>query len=317
MKQKMTSKLSFIQRFNKNRDRNAILICIVIAIAFWLTDALSHPYTHDYNFTLDYELQENVSFASAPRETIKARLSGQGWELLKASIKRKFKHVPVQVLRAEVTRSDLIAAVYQHLSDYEIVVREVDIDVMTLDINMVITRSIPIQFNTKVEAADGFRFINDSHLSPATVTVTGPSSLVERLGPFEIEEIEMIPLSANFNQTVNVLIPEMSYISVEPKQVQIVAEVEKIVQITTSLPLQFVGDTSGLDIIPLSVSVSYSLGESLANAAEQHNIRAEVSITQNEISIGKAAIRLLNMPDYTDNIKIRPDSASISARQED
>jgi YbbR-like protein len=313
----MSKRPSFIRRFLKDRDRNAILICVAIAIAFWLTDALSHPYTHDYNFTLDYELQDNVSFASAPRANIKARLSGQGWELLKASIKRKFNYVPVSVLRPEITRSDLIAAVYQHLSDYEIVVREVDIDVMTLDINMVISRSIPIQLDATADIAPGFVFKDSLHLSPSNVTVTGPSSLVERLGPVKIEATSIESLTTNLDQVVNVILPDLEYISIEPKQVHLVAEVEKVVQMTTTLPLLISGDTAGLSFVPETINLSYSLGESFANATELNRISAVAIVSAKDIDTGKAQIELIDMPDFIGNIKIRPDSVTIISGKQD
>ena len=163
----MSEKQTWIQRFRGIRDRNAILICIGIALIFWLTNALSESYTHDYTFNLDYQLQDNVSFVSPPRKTMEARIAGQGWELLKASFKRRFREVPLQVVRPEITRSDLIAAIYEHLSDYDVVVREVNIDVMNLDINMVVSRSVPVNFDMKATCAEGYVFVDSLHCVPA------------------------------------------------------------------------------------------------------------------------------------------------------
>ncbi len=312
---KMSDRPSFIQRFLKDRDRNAILICVVIAISFWLTDALSHSYTHDYKFTIDYELQDNVSFASAPRSEIEARLSGQGWELLKASITRNFKLVPFSVLRPEVTRSDLITAVYQHLSEYEIVVREVDVDVMTLDINMVITRSIPIQLNLTAECVDGFVFKDSLHLTPAYVTVSGPSSLIERLGDIRIEKVELTPLAASINQIVDIILPDEAYITIEPKQVHLMADVEKDVNRTSELLLQLNGDTVGLDFSPGSISLTYSVGESLIDAPELANMIAMATISVKDTASGKAEIKLTHIPDFVRNMQFQPDSVTITVRQ--
>jgi|GEM_PF-5678756 len=298
----MSDKPSFIQRFIKDRDRNAILICVVIAISFWMTDALSHTYTHDYSFTIVYELQDNVSFASAPRENIQARLSGQGWELLKASIRRRFKRVPVTVLRPEITRSDLIAAVYQHLSEYDLVVREVDIDVMTLDINMVIARSIPVVLDITAECAPGFVFKDSLKIEPARVSATGPSSLVERLAPIKLEPIELSPLTSDLDQVVNVLLPEGPYINFEPKQIHLLAKVEKLVQMTTVLPVQLEGDTSGVVCTPESVSLSYYLGESLTSKDELNHISAVVTISAEDLTSGNALIVLNNLPTFIQDV---------------
>ena len=311
---KMSDKPSFIQRFIKDRDRNAILICVVIAISFWLTDALSHTYSHDYNFTIEYELQDNVSFASVPRSAVEVRLSGQGWELLKASISRKFKHVPFSVLRPEVTRSDLIAAVYQHLSDYELVVREVDVDVMSLDINMVITRSLPIQLNMTAVCADGFVFKDSLHLTPANVSASGPSSLIERLGEIQIETVELKALSESLNQIVNVILPDEVYITIQPKQVHLMAEIEKDVRVTTLVPLQLEGDTAGLDFSPEMIRLSYSLGESLIGDPDLASMYAIATIAPKDTAIGKAEVQLMNVPEFVRNMQFQPDSLTITVR---
>ena len=193
-----SEKRSVFRKFLENKDRNAIIICVFIAFVFWLTNALSEDYTHDYEFEVDYQLQENVSFASAPRTDIEARLSGQGWELLKATIRRRFRRLPVTVVSPEVTRTDLISALYEHLTDYEITVREVNADIINLDINMVITRQVPIVFPQRAQCAEGYVLTDSLPPEPAVVTVTGPSSLIERLAPITVKETDIPPLNGDY-----------------------------------------------------------------------------------------------------------------------
>ena len=190
----MSEKTSWFRRILGMKDRNVILICVGIAIVFWLTNALSENYTHDYTFTLNYQLQENVSFTSPPREKINARISGRGWQLLQMSFKRRFRYLPVQVVRSEITRSDLIAAIYEHLSGYDVVVREVNVDVMTLDINIIMSREIAVVCKQVAIAADGYVLIDSLHPEPAVVTATGPAPLIERLQSIEVNTVELEPV---------------------------------------------------------------------------------------------------------------------------
>jgi len=307
----MSEKQTWIQRLTGIRDRNAILICIGIALIFWLTNALSESYTHDYTFNLDYKLQDNVSFVSPPRKKMEARIVGQGWELLKASFKRKFRVVPLQVVRPEITRSDLIAAIYEHLSDYDVVVREVNIDVMNLDINMVVTRSVPINLDFNASCADGYVFLDSLHCVPAEVTVTGPASLIERMSPIRVQQVELSPLKADLDQTVPLVIAEQQYVRIEPRSVKLEASVEKEVKVTTSIPIEVIGDTTSVGLTRKTANLTYTLGKSKQNNPELSNIRIIAKIGPEVVQRGRVALQLLDTPGYMTTVRMTPDSVSL------
>ncbi len=301
-----SEKVSVFKRFIENKDRNAIIICVFIAFVFWLTNALSEDYTHDYSFEIDYQLQENVSFASAPRTSLEARLSGQGWELFKASVRRRFKYLPVTVVRPDITRTDLISALYEHLTDYDITVREVNADIINLDINMVITRQVPISFNRSVSCANGFVITDSLHCEPAVVTVTGPSSLIERLAPITVEDIPIEPLSGPFSIEAALDLPDLNYLTFERTTVNLVGSAERMVQVTSIKPVSLEDPESVFNLEQPTVSVTYKVGVSHADSSALEDIEVWVDPTEMPLDSGAVKVRLRDVPPYTIEVSVTP-----------
>ena len=223
----MLNKKPWYKKLFENKDRNVYLTCLGVALLFWFTKALSEEYVHDYRFTIDYQLPENVNFVEPARQHVEARLSGQGWELFKASLRRHFSHIPVPVVRDAVTRTEIITAIYTHLSDYDIAVREVDADVINLQTDIVIDRAVPVILNATVQLAEGFMYTDSVQITPSQIVVSGPASLVEGLENILTEELESIELSSDFEVQLDLLFPESEYLTFTPEEVTVTAGVDE------------------------------------------------------------------------------------------
>ncbi|MDX1408274.1 MAG: hypothetical protein R3330_09075, partial [Saprospiraceae bacterium] len=179
-------KQSWIQRFIRSKDRNVVLICIGIALVLWLTTKLSRDYIQDYSFEITYDLPDNMSFSTAPQQKFTAQLAGQGWALLGASMHRGFSHVHVPVRGSDITRTDLVQALYQHLGDAEVQVREVNADVIRLNTDLKVQKSIPFVYNGGVRFEEGYRIRDSIIIEPSMAVITGPASLCDEIDNIQV-----------------------------------------------------------------------------------------------------------------------------------
>ena len=281
----MTDKTPWYRRFFENKDRNAITICFSIALLFWLTKALSEDYVHDYAFRLDYQLNENLSFTAPARSVVEARLSGQGWELFKASLKRRFKTVPVPVHSDVITRTDIVTAIYTHLGDFEIAVRDVDADVINLETDMVINKMVPVIMKGYINPAEGYMLSDQPDLDPAQIEISGPAAIVGDIRSIETEVIEVVDLEGSFSAESNLVVPNADYLNVTPASVTVSATANQEISVIRSVRVVIKGDTAGFVMKPSTIQAEFRIPESSVLRLDSVDVAAELIIPANKDSI--------------------------------
>lgn len=307
----MTNRRKWSWDFLKSKDRNVILICVGIALIFWLTTKFSREYTHDYTFDLQYDLPENSSFTTPPVQAVEARLSGSGWDLFRASMKRRFSRLHVPVTRSEITRTDLVQALYRHLGDYDVQVRQVNVDVIDLDIDMVIQKDLPVRFTGNIRTVPGFQLKDSVRITPNTAHVTGPLAILEDVQQLEVAEIDIPVLKDDFTAQVDIISPNVSYVTIEPSSVNLTIEIEPQVQKALLVPVSMDGDTAGIEIQPNRVRVICTIGESKEDSLTSDQIEAVVHIDRIARASGQAHIDLQRIPAYIRMATVNPEDVQI------
>jgi len=170
-----------------------------------------------------------------------------------------------------------------------------------------------VRYNLNVTCAPGFVFNDSLHCVPAEVTVTGPASLIERMDPITIEDVQLEPLNEDLNQAVSLVIPQQQYITIEPKSVKLEAGIEKLVNVTSSVNVEMVGDTATIGLARKSVNLSYSVGQSKQNNPELDAIRVIARIGPDEMSVNSVKLELADVPAYVTSVRITPDSLALSS----
>lgn len=93
-------------------------------------------------------------------------------------------------------------------SGFDLVVQSVDPNVIRLDIDQKMTRSLPLQPSFTGEPAAGARLLRDQvEIQPQTAEVTGPASVLEDLEALDLSPINLDGHALPFEETASVLPP--------------------------------------------------------------------------------------------------------------
>jgi hypothetical protein len=63
-------------------DRAILLICIGIALVFWLLVKLSQTYSTVRPVKFEFQIPENETLSNAPPEDMTVEIEGTGWDLM-------------------------------------------------------------------------------------------------------------------------------------------------------------------------------------------------------------------------------------------
>ena len=260
--------VNWLKEFFRERDRRIMLVCVGIALVFWFTKAMSEDYSHDYKFELDYQLPDNLSFVSPSRQYVEARLSGTGWQLFKASLKRHFSVVPLPVSSDQVTRTDIVTAIYAHLGDYEIAVRDVDTDIINLNTDIRIDKMVPVVLKNDIVPAEGYMLSGKIAVDPPEVTVSGPASVLESIREISTVQFKATDLAASFNAEVELMVPESEYVQISAGKVRVACPIDRIRKVFREVPVVLIGDTSGNSVSPQYLGLEFRVPESQLEALD-------------------------------------------------
>ena len=300
----------------KSKDRNIILICIGIAFILWLTTKLSKDYIQEYRFDLNFELPQNEAFVSAPPDRMRASLSGQGWELLQASFKRKFKQLPVIVTHTDISRSDLIQALYEHIGDHDVQVREVSLEFFQLDTDIKQQKSVPVIYQSQVTAAEGFILVDSLRMTPDHVTVVGPASVLETISYVTIDVGTLGELEANTTRKLAIAdLPP--FIEADPEEIEVSASVDETIAVAVRVPVRISGGAPGTQIDPDHIDIRVTTGKTIASQVNASTVKAFVDLSSHKgLEIAQIHVELppnAYNPEYTPvYVAVRVDSSQLN-----
>ncbi|MDX1476741.1 MAG: hypothetical protein R3301_03510 [Saprospiraceae bacterium] len=293
------------QKLIRSKNRNVVLICIGIALILWLITKLSEDYIHDYTFHIVYDLPENLSFSAAPQKTFGAQLAGQGWDLLSVSMHRGFSRVQVPVRNQDITRTDLVQALYQHLGDAEIQVREVNVDVIRLSTDLKVQKSVPFVYTGGVRFEEGYQIRDSILVEPAMAIVTGPASICDDIEYVQVPSQDFPTLQSDFRKSVSVASPS-PFVELQQTQVDVIVQADQEIRLEFAVPLEIDADSMSLAAQPSAVTIRCTIGSSKQGTTHPGLFRAVVHTDADCIVNGRCPVEIADSPVYARSISMQP-----------
>ncbi len=176
----------------KLSNLKVVVLCIAAATTFWILNALNKDdYNTIVNFPIDimYDQTQFVPVTKLP-ETLEIEISGNGWDLLRKYFNFNNDAYPIELNNPAVTNYILTADLKRSIGDFLSPTQLVSVvnDTLRFDINKIITVNVaPALDSTSYSMAKNFRIIDKITFSPETITMRGPSSILDSLtGSFPI-----------------------------------------------------------------------------------------------------------------------------------
>ncbi len=251
-----------------NRFR-VMLLCFAAATTFWFLNAMNKEHTTTLNYPVEfiYDKDDYVAVEPLPAE-VAINVNGVGWNLLRNNLGIKTSPLLIPLENPSEIKSLSAISIPSLISDQisEFQLNYVLTDTLYISLDRRIQRVFHLAVDSlTVPVEQGYRLSSPIRVSPDSVILYGPQTLLESL-----QDTLYLPLgdeliSQTFNQNISVPIPE-KVSSADPPIVQVAFNVDEYVQEEILVSLQLV-NLSNLDSLTTTaqVRVTYTVERSRAD----------------------------------------------------
>lgn len=144
------------------------------------------------------------------------------------------------------------------------------------DINAV--AKIPVQLKSRVGFTQGFDMINSFKISPDTITIVGPKSVISEWQYVATDTLVLNEVNKNISKKVNLNIPkEYGQVKISDKFVEVSGEVDKFSEGTVNVPVSVKNVPEGftLKIFPKDVTITFYTSLSVYNQVNGNEFKVE------------------------------------------
>ncbi len=168
-----------------NQDLKIIALSVLGASIIWLLSALNESYTTFIRCPIELTFhEENAIVVKKPPQHIEANVTGIGWDLLKQTISLNKKPLEISINNPyetrQISRINIEPLLSQHIDPLNL--NFVATDSITFNIQPVDNKKlIPVLNMNSLDLADNYEVVGSVSLSPDTILLMGPESILDTL----------------------------------------------------------------------------------------------------------------------------------------
>jgi hypothetical protein len=320
MKNKLSdiSKYIKLEKIKNDKQIVAFLVCLLIATVLWFLNALSKDYTATVSYPVKYVNPPSHRFLSnTPPDKFDLKVEAHGFTLLRHKLSLSFS--PIILNLSAVTRNvesnsgsytirteDLIRRIADQVSK-EITISEIRPEFITLVLDSLITKKVPVKLNIKTEFKPQFYLKEPLSASPDSVKITGPATILDTIWSLKTEQKTFERLDAQIERPVDLLHPGKTNIS--PEKVIIKVPVERFTEKELKIPVEVRNKPKNVNIklFPSEVKIFFLVGlsefESITTADFKAYVDYETIILNNSEEL---EVKIDTKPTYIQMQRISP-----------
>ena len=292
-------------------DRAILMVCIGIALVFWLLLKLSHTYKTSKDFQIIYQLPEGKSMVESPPEKVRLGLQARGFDLLYLFLPNEVPSIQYTLADQEtqsISASQIMNKARLTLSNIE--VTDVNYDYIIINLDEQDEKRVPVNLIHDIQFETGFQLQDSILIEPDSVSLRGPYSIIDGFNSWDSAPLRLENVKTTFEEEVPLVIPFDKVVSVRPEQVQVRAVVEQNTEKSLFVPLNVKNAPDSLKIFPDKIKLSGTVGLSKYNTVSEADFQLEVDLkgiplhTENNT----IPVSIIKYPAYVKNIQISPKS---------
>lgn len=310
-----------------NRRVATFLFCLLASAFFWLTMSLSKEYSIEINFPVNYiNFPIDKVIANNLPETIDVEIKSSGFNLLVYKIKQKYdtvlidakdsKHLPTKnnFYLLPNARLDKIAAQFNN----DIKIMKVYPDTIFLNYNKKKSKKVPVKANIKISFSHLYQQSDSIKLSPAFITISGASELVDKINFIETQPVKLKKVSDSISIQLHVLkTPDLKLVDLSQSTIKASINVTKFTEASIKIPIEVENLPTGLGLktFPDHISVKYNVAFKSYESITPLQFRAVVDYSKIESGSNKVKVQLVKYPADIRAVKINPEKVEYIIRK--
>ncbi len=275
-----------VNLFQFNRTNwKAVSLCFLAAAVFWLFNAFNKNYSTEIRFPLviEYNQSRFIPIGNLPTE-LRLNVNGNGWDLFRKSIGISLPQLTVNIERPleikKIPGSTLPPLLLSQLGG--------------LSINHVVNDTLHLQFDerdmhvfktvpdlTDVWFREGFGRISAVVVTPDSVRLEGPRSILHRMPEEVVVKMPKLNLSESYRGQVKIVLPDSLQLIITPPAVTVMFEVGPLETIELQLPIEIINrpesvKTFSVDSARIVFRVARANRNSLEAELKQQVVRVDL-----------------------------------------
>ena len=283
------------------RERAVLMVCISIALCFWVLNRLSTKFRKTTPVRLEYFTPMGKALRTIPPQYANVSWQGTGWDLLTGIEPRIALTVETDSIQTFYLRT--IAA--QQLGTDVFSVSPEQITVEIEDSGM---KSIPVEAVAALSFWKGFDLADDIQLTPSVITVEGAKSVLENLNSLKTDTLRFQKLKDTVITSIKLTaIPILTFSKTE---VSALLAVEQFTEKSLFVPLTVRNAPQRLQIFPNKIKLDCTVALSRYASLSGENFMAVVDLKNVDVKSknNTVPIVLLQQPSFVRNVKFSPQS---------
>jgi hypothetical protein len=283
------------------RERAVLMVCIGIALCFWVLNRLSTKFRKTTPVRLEYFTPMGKALRTVPPQYANVSWQGTGWDLLTGSEPRIALTVETDSIQTFYLRT--IAA--QQLGND---VFSVSPEQITVEIEDIETKNVPVEAVAILSFWKGFDLSDDIQLTPSVITVEGAKSVLENLNSLKTDTLRFQKLKDTVIASIKLTaIPILKFSKTE---VSALLAVEQFTEKSLFVPLTVRNAPQLLQIFPNKIKLDCTVALSRYASLSGENFMAVVDLKNVDVKSknNTVPIVLLQQPSFVRNVKFSPQS---------
>ncbi|HAO14754.1 MAG TPA: hypothetical protein DDE71_04235 [Tenacibaculum sp.] len=244
----------------------AFLSFLIASILFWLLMNLSKEYVTEINLDVSFKnIEQGKLILNNPPDEISLSVSAVGFKLLGTSL----FHKPLVVdLKNLIKKTDstyfllsknLIPEIQNQLKS-GLVLKNINQDSIFFKINKLHSKKVKIITDININFKKGFDLASSQILTPNTISIYGPKSILDTINFLKTEKIRLLNISDDVKMQANILIPDK--VTTRYKTTTLNFKVDKFTEGRMEIPITVINlpPQKTINIYPKTVSLIYKIG---------------------------------------------------------
>ena len=301
-----------LKSFFFSKDVLSFLLFLILASAFWFVNALDKE--------RETEIIVPVLFEGVPQDiaitnkihSIRIKVKDQGLNLFTYS-QRNFSSITFDLGRVfyekgriKISPDQIRGKIARFLLPSPSILG-IYPDSLNLQYERLSTKTLPVEFNSKIELSHQYVLSEDIRISPSEITVFGPKSVLNKLKSVKTEFLDLEKL--NDTTYINTKLSPIKSVNFASDEIKVSIFVEMFTEKSVQLPviIQNCPDRIVIRTFPAVVNVTFNVGMSHFNAVNSDDL--SVVLDYNEIEHNKDSkqtLKLINTKSFISNVKVDP-----------
>lgn len=295
------------------KDRAILMICIGIALLFWLLVKLSQTYHISKSVLINVRTSVSKTLATLPPEDLYVQLQGTGWQLLGEQLASKqinLSYDAADVDQINISSGQLRQDILRKLSSAAIRIIDINYDHVLIKLEDEVHKKIPIVLNSRLDFAPEYQLKEPVLLQPDSILISGPTTLIDSIAFWETDSLILSDLKNNVRMELPLKTPPDG-ILIEYSKVKAFIEVEAYTSKALFIPLTIINAPDSIRVFPDKIKLECTVGLSLYNTVNAEDFQLEVDIGGVRLPEGRTTVPIVlkKSPDFVRNIHFTPQAA--------